>query len=113
MNTIKRRIIQSLIFLPLLVFIVLLLIRLFAGQVETTGIVLEREYTPSRSSVGVGSSNGSPVIVNNIESAKYSLIIEAGGRVSSYLVSVETYVKYRIGDPIPMTCNPSLCWVIE
>lgn len=81
--------------------------KLYVSQVDNmivSGIVIDKVYSPSKSSIGSGvNSNGETTTLINSSSEKYILIVDGVNRkgnkdVKSVQVKAKEYIKYDIGD---------------
>lgn len=72
-----------------------------------SGVVVEKNYTPSSSGSGVGyAPNGNgPVVVFTNTSEKFTVFVEAQGRVEQFSVSKTKYFKMNVGDEVKIKCS--------
>lgn len=65
------------------------------------GVVVDREYIPSRTSTGSGvSSDGKPVVVTTHESEKWMLLLEVEDKVIARCVDKLTWARAEVGEEI-------------
>ncbi len=106
-------------FLIVIAFVLILCICVSAKAILTgyryeIGTVIGMSYTAGNNGVSVGQVNGQPANVNTFSPEKYTLIINVNGKVESYTVSAETYMKALNGQKnFQMKCNAVLCAIAE
>lgn len=79
-----------------------------AAPVTVTGVVIDKMYSPSTLSTGIGSVDGKPIVVTGGRGEKWSLVIRDGAEVYSYEVSVSIYYSVEIGQRVAMECSTIL-----
>lgn len=95
----------------ILLFVLVLSVDCFilGGNYQSvTGVVMDKVYTPSSSSVGVGvASTGKgvgPVMVSSSESEKWIAIVQVDNKIDSYQIDPQTYYRIEAGQTITMQC---------
>jgi len=87
---------------------------MLTGYRYESGTVIGMSYTAGNDGMSVGQVNGQPANVNTISPEKYTLVINVNGKVESYTVSAETYMKALNGQKnFQMKCNAVLCAIAE
>lgn len=82
------------------------------GNRYESGTVIGMSYTAGNIGMTMGQSNGPNG--TTISPDKYTLMIDVNGKVESYSVSAETYMKALNGKKIfQMKCNALLCVIAE
>lgn len=105
--------------LVVIAFVLMLCVGVTANVILTgyryeSGTVIGMSYTAGNDGMSVGQVNGQPASVKTISPEKYTLIINVNGKVESYTVSAEAYMKALNGQKVfQMKCNAVLCVVAE
>ena len=103
----KFEIISTILIVLVITIFSIIFYKDYKNSTVKTGIVVDKAYSPSSASTGVGvGTNGTLVTTVNSNSEKYFLLIEGKNlngkdKIAPVKVSVEEYISYKEGDKYP------------